>query len=154
MPGIVVRQARITDTPAIGEMAVLLWPEASVEKLRQEFESDIRFGMCGTLPAAVFVAESEVGSLRGFLQVGLRSHADGCDVSRPVGYVEGWFVREESRHQGIGKALMSAAEDWSRQQGCREMASDTWVIQEESIRAHQKLGFEVVDRCVHFRKGL
>jgi SAM-dependent methyltransferase len=34
------------------------------------------------------------------------------------------------------------------------MASDTWVDAEESQRAHPALGFEVVDRCVHYRKTI
>jgi aminoglycoside 6'-N-acetyltransferase I len=34
------------------------------------------------------------------------------------------------------------------------MASDTWIDDETSIDAHQALGFEIVDRCVHFRKPL
>ena len=71
-----------------------------------------------------------------------------------VGFVEGWFVDGAFRKQGIGAALMRAAEDWSRKQGCREIASDTWIDDEMSIDAHQALGFEVVDRCVHFRKPL
>jgi len=35
-----------------------------------------------------------------------------------------------------------------------EMASDTWIDHEESQLAHAALGFDVVDRCVHFRKQL
>jgi len=38
-------------------------------------------------------------SLVGFLEVGLRSHADGCDPAQPVGYVEGWFVAPDHRGQ-------------------------------------------------------
>jgi aminoglycoside 6'-N-acetyltransferase I len=34
------------------------------------------------------------------------------------------------------------------------MASDTWIDNAESQRAHQALGFEVVDRCVNYRKRL
>jgi len=34
------------------------------------------------------------------------------------------------------------------------MASDTWIDNEASQRAHEALAFEVVDRCVHFRKAL
>jgi aminoglycoside 6'-N-acetyltransferase I len=49
---------------------------------------------------------------------------------------------------------MHAAEDWARSQGCYEVASDTWIDHESSQRAHEALGFEVVDRCVPFRKGL
>jgi GNAT superfamily N-acetyltransferase len=58
------------------------------------------------------------------------------------------------RSKGAGRALMRAAEDWARSQGCRQMASDTWLDNEPWQRAHEALGFEVVDRCVHFRKAL
>jgi aminoglycoside 6'-N-acetyltransferase I len=34
------------------------------------------------------------------------------------------------------------------------MASDALIENEESQRAHEALGFDVVDRCVHFRKRL
>ena len=90
----------------------------------------------------------------GFLEVGMRSHADGCDPSRAVGFVEGWFVQEGLRNRGVGKELMLAAEEWARAQGCLEMASDALIDNHLSHRAHEALGFEVVDRCVHFRKGL
>lgn len=103
---------------------------------------------------AILVSQDEDGALTGFLEVGLRSHADGCDTAQPVGFVEGWFVHEASRNQGTGRALMLAAEEWARRQGCQEMASDTSVDDERSQRTHQALGFEVVDRCVHFRKTI
>lgn len=154
MTSIAVRQAQVADTETLAEMCALLWPDSPVAEHRRELESALRSGMNGTLPAAILVAQDTDGMLTGFLQVGLRSHADGCDVSQPVGFVEGWFVQERFRHQGIGKALMCGAETWSRQHGCREMASDTWIEQEESIHAHKGLAFEVVDCCVHFRKRL
>ena len=65
---------------------------------------------------ALLVAEDDNGGLIGFLEVGLRSHADGCDPARPVGFVEGWFVQEELRNRGVGRELMRSAEDWSRAQ--------------------------------------
>jgi aminoglycoside 6'-N-acetyltransferase I len=34
------------------------------------------------------------------------------------------------------------------------MASDTWQDNVDSQRAHEALGFEVVDRCVNYRKVL
>ena len=110
--------------------------------------------MCGMLPMAIFVALDDGGALTGFLEAGLRSHADGCDPAVPTGYIEGWFVREEFRNRGIGRDLMRAAEEWALSQGCREMASDALIDNTVSLHAHQALGFEVVDRCVHFRKGL
>jgi aminoglycoside 6'-N-acetyltransferase I len=46
------------------------------------------------------------------------------------------------------------AEAWTRGQGCTELASDTWLDNAGSQLAHRALGFEVVDRCVNFRKPL
>ena len=100
------------------------------------------------------MAEADDGSLIGFLEASLRSHADGCDPAQPVGYVEGWFVHEGHRGQGVGAALMRAAEDWARTQGCREMASYALIDNEGSQNAHNALGFAEVDRCVHYRKLL
>jgi aminoglycoside 6'-N-acetyltransferase I len=149
-----VRQAQIADQYDLARMRELLWPDASIEDHRKEVDAVLRSGRYGTLPMAVLVSYEEDGTLTGFLEVGLRSHADGCDTAQPVGFVEGWFVHEAFRKQGTGKVLMRAAEDWARQQGCLEMASDTWIDDQRSQSAHGALGFEVVDRCVHFRKLL
>ena len=135
-------------------MASLLWPEASIEELRDELNTFLNGQPAATLPSTVLVSCDATGALTGFIEVALRSHADGCDTAQPVGFIEGWYVHEHLRHQGIGRALVHAAEEWSRQQGCREMASDTWIDHEDSQLAHQAIGFEVVDRCVHFRKVL
>jgi aminoglycoside 6'-N-acetyltransferase I len=74
---------------------------------------------------AHIVAEVDA-DIVGFLEVGLRSHADGCDERHPVGFVEGWYVRPEFQRRAIGRALMATAEDWARSRGARELASDTW----------------------------
>jgi aminoglycoside 6'-N-acetyltransferase I len=149
-----VRLAEIADQYELAKMRELLWPESSMEDHRREVEAVLRSRKYGTLPMAILVSQGEAGTLTGFIEVGLRSHADGCDPAQPVGFVEGWFVHEAFRKHGIGSALMRSAEDWARTQGCLEMASDTWLDDERSQRTHQALGFEVVDRCVHFRKPL
>jgi aminoglycoside 6'-N-acetyltransferase I len=149
-----VRLAQGTDVPELAQMRALLWPDGSVEEHRKELSSAFSGEAASTLPTATFVAVGESGALIGFLEAGLRSHADGCDTARPVGFVEGWFVHQAFRGQGVGETLMRAAEDWARSQGCREMASDALLDNETSIQAHQALGFEIVDRCVHFRKSI
>jgi aminoglycoside 6'-N-acetyltransferase I len=147
-----VRQAQGSDRDEIATMCELLWPETPMAEHDKELDVVMTSGLSGTLPAAILVSYENDGILTGFIEVGLRSHADGCDTARPVGFVEGWFVYESFRDRGIGGELMRAAEQWARMQGCVEMASDTWIDHEGSQRAHEALGFEVVDRCVHFRK--
>jgi aminoglycoside 6'-N-acetyltransferase I len=134
-------------------MRSALWPEASVEEHRKELMAILDGKSPGKMPFVIFVAE-DGGSLAGFLEVGLRSHADGCDPAVPVGYVEGWYVCGEHRRKGVGSRLMAAAQDWARAQGCVEMASDTWIDNTSSQQAHEALGFEVVDRCVNYKKRL
>jgi aminoglycoside 6'-N-acetyltransferase I len=135
-------------------MRALLWPDAS----EQEHLAELNAGQSSPgqpgFPVVNLVSEDERGGLTGFLEAGLRSHADGCDTRQPVGFVEGWFVGEEHRGKGVGGELMRAAEEWARAQGCREMASDALIDNVGSERAHTALGFEIVDRCIHFRKAL
>jgi aminoglycoside 6'-N-acetyltransferase I len=148
-----VRPATLADLDALAARFFALWPDGSLDEHRAEAEKILAGTPVSTMPLAVFVAELD-GLVVGFAEVGLRSHADGCDPARPVGFLEGWFVDEPHRRSGVGGALVRAAEEWARAQGCREIASDTWLDADTSIRAHEALGFEVVDRCVNFRKSL
>ena len=149
-----IRLARESDAPELAEMCALLWPDRSREEHLREVGQKIASGRSGTLPVVLLIAEEEDGKVSGFIEVGLRSHADGCETARPVGYIEGWYVREAQRGKGIGRELMQAAEEWCRQQGCTEIASDALIDNLPSQRAHSALGFEIVDRCVHYKKCL
>ena len=151
---ICIRLAETADREPLSRMRLALWPELSVDEDRQELDATLSGRPDSTMPLSILVAETDAGDLIGFLEVGLRSHADGCDARVPVGFVEGWFVAERYRRQGVGAKLLAAAEDWARGRGCIEMASDTWLDSDKSQRAHEALGFEVVDRCVHYRKAL
>jgi predicted GNAT superfamily acetyltransferase len=146
----VIRLATLDDLAAVLALAGALWPD-------QPAEEHLRAVLAGrprsTLPLVVFLAfDGDVAIC--FVEVGLRSHADGCDDARPVGFLEGWYVAPSHRRAGVGGALVAAAEAWARGQGCVEMASDTWLDADLSRQAHVALGYEVVDRCVHFRKAL
>jgi aminoglycoside 6'-N-acetyltransferase I len=121
-----------------------LWPDAdSLEEITQLLEDT---------EAEIFVAEND-GELVGFAEAALRKYADGCESS-PVGYLEGWYVRPEYRKHGVGRQLVEAVEDWAKEKGCTELASDTELHNLLSQQAHAKLGFEEVERIVQFRKAL
>jgi aminoglycoside 6'-N-acetyltransferase I len=105
-------------------------------------------------PEAVLVAEDQASSaLIGLAEVSRRTYAEGCETS-PVGFLEGWYVVPERRRQGIGRALVDAAEVWARELGCRELASDALVDNRVSAEAHRALGFEEVEVIRCFRKEL
>ena len=138
-------------------LRAVLWPEdahASHAAEVDRFLAEPRRGP-GTMPEAVLVAEtaSATPALVGFAEVSRRAYAEGCETS-PVGFLEGWYVVPERRRQGVGRALVAAAEAWARGVGCREFASDAVAENTVSAAAHRALGFEevVVIRC--FRKDL
>ena len=143
-----IRRATAEDKPDWLRMRQGLWPDAPIEYLN--FDMDDRLA---DADYAVFVASSEDGQLVGFLEAGTRKFADGCETS-PVGYIEGWYVSEGFRGRGIGAELVRAAEEWARSLGRQEMASDTWLENENSIRVHRLLGYEEMERLVHFVKRL
>jgi aminoglycoside 6'-N-acetyltransferase I len=149
-----VRPAQPSDRAALTHLRGALWPESSAEEHSGELASILAGNGPGALPLVILVAEAGDGALVGFLELGLRSHAEGCDPSRPVGYVEGWYVAATHRQRGIGKELLAAAEEWARHQGCVEMASDAVIGNRLSQRVHESLGFSVVERSVHFHKAL
>ena len=149
---IYIRLAQSSDRDDLARLRSSLWPNASYEEHSRELASILEGTAQLTMPLINLVAEATDGTIVGFLEADLRSHADGCDPARPVGYIEGWYVAETHRRRGIGRKLLAAAEDWARSQGCIEMASDTWIDNTVSQHAHEALGYEVVDRCVHYRK--
>jgi aminoglycoside 6'-N-acetyltransferase I len=148
-----LRGLEARDVEALAMLRARLWPDAPVAELRAELDAFMDRRVVSTMPLTSIVAEDD-GRLIGFVEVGLRSHADGCDPKQPVGFLEGWYVEPEHRRRGVGRALIERAEAWCREQGCLEMGSDTWLDSEDSQRAHAALGYETVDRCVHFRKAL
>lgn len=154
MSEIRIRLAAPSDCEELSCLQEALWPESTTEEHQRELASLLAEKKNGTMPLAIFVAEASGRLLVGFLEAGLRSHADGCDPRHPVAFVEGWFVSENHRRKGIGASLLAAAEDWARGHGCVEMASNTWIDHALAQRVHEALKFEAVDHCVHYRKAL
>lgn len=151
-----IRAARPSDLDQLASLFEALWPQTSAAEHARELGLILAGNTAAvlTMPLVVFVAVAGDGRVVGFVEVDLRSHADGCDPLHPVGYIEGWYVAAYQRHLGIGKRLLAQAEDWARSHGCLEMASDALIDNALSQRAHEALGYEVVDRCVHYRKKL
>lgn len=149
----VVRPAVVADAPQVLALFRALWPTEPAREHVAHIRGLLRGTARTTLPLTLFVADTG-DRLVGFVEVGLRSHANGCDGVRPVGFLEGWYVARGFRRQGIGARLVLAAEKWCRAQGCREMASDTWLGHRLSIAAHRALGYAVDGRYVNFRKSL
>lgn len=143
-----IKQAEADDSRMIAELAMLLWPYNEINDLENEMleyiVSDKR---------AVFICYSETMPV-GFAQGSLRNdYVEGTDSS-PVGYLEGIFVKDEYRKRGIGKKLVLQCEEWAKNKGCSEFASDCELNNTESLKFHLHLGFEEANRIICFKKNL
>ena len=101
----------------------------------------------------MLIAIDEQGEALGFAELSIRGYAEDCKTDR-VAYLEGWYVEPEARRNGVGRALVRAAEDWGRRQGCTEFGSDALIDNDVSARAHLALGFEETVQLRCFRKSL
>lgn len=142
-----IRRITFGDREEWFKMRKEIWPEAPDEYL--DFDMDDIFASDDDVVLFALVDGKPVG----MIEARIREYGEGCETS-PVGYIEGWFVYPELRGKRVAGALTQAAEDWARGKGCTEMASDTWLDNEISIRAHLKMGYFEVERLVHFVKQL
>ncbi len=143
-----IRGATPEDKPQWIRMRQGLWPDAPLEYLNFDLDE-----LLADEDAAIFVASADDGQLVAFIEAGLRGYGEGCETS-PVGYIEAWFVDPHVRGQKLGRELARVAEQWAREKGCTEMASDTWLENDVSIQAHLRMGYQEVERLVHFVKRL
>jgi aminoglycoside 6'-N-acetyltransferase I len=133
----------------------LLWPDLKGVQLPATVAGLKRYMNASSVGAILVAVVSASGDDRpvGFVSVSSRRWAEGTDV-QPVGYVEGWYVRSGFRRQGVGRAMLRAAEAWAARRGFREMVSDTEIENRTSIAAHQASGYEVRSRIVYFARPL
>ena len=140
-----IRKAESADFGVLTDMALKLWPDHDREEMYEELSS-----LMAKPDAAFFLGENASG----FAQCQLRyDYVEGTESS-PVGYLEGIYVAESCRRKGLARELLAACENWAREQGCREFASDCELTNSQSLRFHLSLGFEEANRIICFAKKL
>ena len=144
-----IRVIRPEDQPEWVRMRDLLWP-GSIDDHKSDTQ---QFFAQPDNSLVTFVVDRLDGGLGGFIEVGQRNYAEGCQSS-PVAYIEGWYIDADLRRRGFGAALVRAAEQWAQEQGLREICSDTEIDNELSIAAHKAIGYQEEERIVCFRKEL
>jgi aminoglycoside 6'-N-acetyltransferase I len=112
------------------------------------------YGVSMANPEAAFFLAYAGETPIGFAQCQLQhDYVEGTESS-PVGYLEGIYVADEYRKQGVARELLSACESWAKAKGCTEFASDCEVDNTHSLRFHLNVGFEEANRIICFTKKL
>lgn len=147
-----MRIDRLTD-PADPHWLALrraLWDDGSDD----EHHAEIAEQCADPARYAAFLASADDGTVLGLAEAALRhDYVNGTDSS-PVLFLEGLYVTPAARRQGVARALVTAAADWGRAQGCTEMASDTPLDNTLSQTVHARLGFAETERVVCFAMPL
>ena len=143
-----IRKAESKDLCILAELACQLWPDHTVVEMYTEFAQ-----ILAKPDAAFFLAYAEETAI-GFAQCQLRyDYVEGTDSS-PVGYLEGIYVADGYRKQGIAKDLLTACETWAKSKDCIEFASDCELDNTQSLQFHLNVGFEEANRIICFTKKL
>ncbi|OLP59437.1 hypothetical protein BJF93_12020 [Xaviernesmea oryzae] len=145
-----IRCAGEDDAAAWCALRTALWPDALREKHAADIAAMLAAMAAGDKSSALLAFCDATPC--GLIELSLRhDYVNGCETS-PVAFVEGLFVADAFRRRGIAAALIAAAVDWARVQGCRELASDAALDNITSHRVHLAAGFEETERVVYFRR--
>lgn len=143
-----IKKADKSNIEIVVHMANKLWPSSDFQELRSEF-----IDILSSEEDLVYLYEIE-GKYIGFIHVSLRNdYVEGCSSS-PTGYIEGIYVEEGYRLQGVANKLVHTGESWARSKGCKEMGSDVELNNKVSEIFHNKIGYIEANRVICFIKSL
>lgn len=143
-----IKKATIDDSRVLAEMAVQMWDSHTIDELETEFVETLN-----DTNSAFFIKYIDNIPV-GFAQCGLRNdYVEGTEGS-PVGYLEGIFVKADYRKNGYAKELLSSCENWVKDMGCTEFASDCELDNTTSLKFHIAMGFDVANRIICFKKRI
>ena len=141
-------QANCDDALTVAKLALNMWPSHTIGELTTDFEQ-----ILADQNSVVFLLYIEKNAV-GFAQSQLRfDYVEGTDSS-PVGYLEGIYIANDFRSKGYGKTLLRACEQWAKERGCKEFASDCELDNNQSLAFHLHSGFDEANRIICFVKKL
>ena len=89
-----------------------------------------------------------------FMNLSIRNdYVNGTDTS-PVVFVEALYVLPDYQRRGIGKKLIEYAENYARQKGITQLASDCYTDNLLSESFHKNCGFVEKERVICFVKNI
>jgi len=127
------------------------WARMSAALYGDTAEEMLEYSKTGHPYEFVYMKE---GKAIAVLSLDLRDDYVEGTSSSPVGYIEGIYVEPEHRKSGFARELIEFAKSWSKENGCKEMASDCYLENNYSRIFHNAVGFTEAGINVHFTMDL
>lgn len=144
----IIHEASEKDSLTLAQMAKKIWDNDNLLELDKEFIDMIH----NKNETAFILYEGDFPVA--FANVSLRyDYVEGTDSS-PVGYLEGIFVKEAYRKKSYAKSLVKKCEEWARDRGAIEFASDCLLDNRDSFLFHLAIGFVEANRIICFKKKI
>lgn len=145
-PKVIIRSAEPADAEALAHLTGQLGYPVSAE------EAAGRLRQLQTHPEwqAALVAVLPEGQVVGWVQVYRVIFLGGA----PFTEIGGLVVDERQRRQGIGRALVQAAEDWARQHGTNDVSVRSNILREGAHAFYRRLGYRLIKTQHTFHKEL
>ena len=131
------------------KLTLALWPDSDSNELRE-----ILINIHQSAKEDGFIVRNDQGVAIGFMNLSLRTDYVPGATKFPVAFLEGIYVQPAYQQRGIGQMLVQRAEQWARDKGCLELASDVELSNSTGKAFHKKAGFEEVERVIQFIKIL
>jgi ribosomal protein S18 acetylase RimI-like enzyme len=147
---VVIRPARHSDAEFVGACAPLLleygspaWEDPPA--LAPGF-SEVLAGAVGSKEprAQVLIAEDADGARLGFISLKIGQDVVGSQRA----HVADLAVAESARRMGVGRALMTAAEEWARREGLTMLSLDVWSTNERALSFYRSIGYVPESLCL------
>lgn len=135
------------DIGNVSKLAAKLWND-DYDELKNEFEAIVN-----TQNNIVFTACFQKDMIA-FAHCSIRKEYIEGTKSSPVAYLEAIYVEEEYRKSGVATNLIICCENWAKDKGLTEFASDCNINNANSRSLHKHCGFNEASTLVHFVKSI
>jgi GNAT superfamily N-acetyltransferase len=140
-----IRGIREADAPAVACLADELGYPTTVAQALARIERAL-----ARPDEGAFVAEYKDGSVIGWVHV-FAAHRLESDSFAEIG---GLVVDEARRRQGVGAALLSAAERWAAERGYARVVVRSNTVRVEARRFYERRGFAEIKSQLVFAKAV
>ena len=140
-----IRPAAESDAASIAQLSCTLGYAATPEVVRKRLSA-----MLGSENDLVLVAVNDAGVAIGWIQ----AHASHVLESGFRVEIAGLIVSPDARRCGVGRALVSRAEEWARKLGAEAIVVRSNVQRVESHAFYPALGYDVSKTQTVYRKRL